>query len=222
MSAAAFIDAGGTLTPIPTLISFIHFYGGSPATHIDEMQHKLAAGASRKDVNEDYYRAFAGERWSEVQQAGYQWFAENNTGSFYRPEMLERIRTHKEAGESIVLVSGSWPVCLDPIVSDLQVTDVLCSNPIVDDSGVLTGELERVMIAEGKSEAVAEYASAHGLSLGDCSAYGDDISDLEMMEMVGNPVAIAGYGLDDIAAQRGWELIVPAPGSESVWGAGVG
>lgn len=222
MTAAAFIDAGGTLTPIPTLISFIHFYGGEPATHIDEMQQKLAAGASRKVVNEDYYRAFAGELWSDVQQAGYRWFAENNTGSFYRPEMLERIHAHKTLGDRIVLVSGSWSVCLDPIVQDMQVTDVLCSRPIIDHEGTLTGELERVMIAEGKSEAINEYAAAHGLRLADCAAYGDDVSDLEMMEIVGHPVAISGYGLDKIAVERGWELIVPQPGSESIWGAGVG
>lgn len=222
MSRAVFIDAGGTLTPIPTLISFIHFYGGKPGSFIPEMQRNVDAGADRKSINEQYYRAFAGESWAEVSEAGYRWFTESkNKGKFYRPEVLDRIRSHKEQGDIIILVSGSWRVCLEPFKDDIGVDEILCSEPNVTDDGYLTGELTSVMVGSGKSEAIIAFAHDRGIDLTEAVAYGDDPTDLDMLNLVGNPVVISGFGLDDIATEKGWEIIVPDHAYESEWGPGV-
>jgi phosphoserine phosphatase len=74
--------------------------------------------------------------------------------------------------------------------------------------GRLTGEVVRPVIGAAKADAVRDEAALGHFHLPDCHAYGDDTSDLPMLQTVGNPVVV---GHDPVlathAAAHGWRVI---------------
>jgi phosphoserine phosphatase len=77
--------------------------------------------------------------------------------------------------------------------------------------GVYTGEiLAPQTIGLGKAEAIREFLRGTGARAEDCYAYGDDISDLPMLQEVGYPRVISGgRGLESCARKRGWPVMAP-------------
>src|SRR5262249_44172009 len=76
---------------------------------------------------------------------------------------------------------------------------------IVD--GKYTGQLERYAYAEVKAEAIKELAGEHGLDLTASYAYSDSVTDLPMLEAVGNPVAVnPDRDLRREAEKREWQI----------------
>jgi phosphoserine phosphatase len=64
----------------------------------------------------------------------------------------------------------------------------------------LTGEQT---IGQGKARAVEGFWDRVGADARNSFAYGDDISDLPMLEAVGVPIVVAeGRGLEEVAEQR--------------------
>jgi hypothetical protein len=59
-----------------------------------------------------------------------------------------------------------------------------------------------------KGVALRSYAAAHAIQPSEIMAIGDNFNDLEMLELAGNPVAMAGSapGLLVIAQDRGWQI----------------
>ena len=77
--------------------------------------------------------------------------------------------------------------------------------------GRYTGEIRPPQcIGRGKAEAIARFLAATGVSAALCHAYGDDISDLPMLDSVGYPVVVRGSrDLEAQAMGRGWPVISP-------------
>jgi phosphoserine phosphatase len=60
-------------------------------------------------------------------------------------------------------------------------------------------------IGHGKDDALRSFLTPQGARAQDCYAYGDDISDLAMLEAVGMAVAVgATTDLTTLAGARGW------------------
>jgi len=122
----------------------------------------------------------------------------------FHPPVLDAFRRHTAAGDRTVLVSGSFPACLDPLARYLEAGAVLCSRPEVR-HGRYTGEILQPMIGAAKAAAVQADAAAHGIDLLDCYAYGDHISDLPVLGVVGAPVVVGDDPvLTDHAIRHGW------------------
>jgi HAD superfamily hydrolase (TIGR01490 family) len=127
------------------------------------------------------------------------------------PEVLRTLRGHRGTGDRVFLVSGSFFACLDPIAAAARVDAVYGTRPVVRD-GVLTGEVLVPVIAEVKARIVQVAAELLGLELARCSAYGDHISDLPMLDTVGRPVVVGGDpALAAVAEARGWPRLLPRP-----------
>jgi len=120
--------------------------------------------------------------------------------------LKRRLETHRLEGVQPVLVSGSMLPLLKPIARDLKVSNILCTKLIVNARRCLTGEIGSPQtIGEGKATAVKQFLAIHHTKSADCFAYGDDISDLAMLEAVGNPVTVGSHPeLLQISRQRGW------------------
>jgi HAD superfamily hydrolase (TIGR01490 family) len=119
---------------------------------------------------------------------------------------------HRAAGHIVVLVSGSFRACLDPLARELGARLVLCTEPIVDADGRLTGEVRQPMIGSVKVASVAAAMTTLGVRPADCHAYGDHASDLGMLAQVGHPAVV---GTDTVlvahATLHGWPVL-PATG----------
>jgi HAD superfamily hydrolase (TIGR01490 family) len=122
-------------------------------------------------------------------------------------EALELIDEHKKAGRLTVIISSSPAETVEPIGDYLGVDRTIATRARVDPEGRYTGELEFYAYAAYKAEAMREMAVGEGIDLAGSYAYSDSITDLPMLDMVGNPVAVnPDRELARIAHEREWEI----------------
>lgn len=215
VSRAAFFDVDNTLVTIITMFDFLEHdlaVSGRPASDYSRLMADLharkKAGQSREQTNRVFYRTFAGRAESELRERGIAWFGSRlRTGRLFDGSVLARLYSHARHGTKIVLVSGSFPPCLDPIAEHVGADMVLCSRPEVRD-GRYTGDLSTPMIGGQKAITARAVVSAHNIALRDCYAYGDHISDVPLMELVGHPMVVGNDPeLRAHAATRGWPSV---------------
>lgn len=121
-------------------------------------------------------------------------------------EALELIHDHRTAGRLICIVSSSPEEIVEPLASMLDVDRWIATKPAVVD-GRYTGELEFYAYGPAKAEAMQKLAGEVDIDLGGSFAYSDSPTDLPMLELVGNPVAVnPDRSLRRIAAERGWTI----------------
>ena len=122
-------------------------------------------------------------------------------------EALAIIEEHRGKGRRVVVISASPEEIVRPLCRYLGIEDVIATRAAVDDEGRYTGELELYAYGPGKAEAMLEMAEREGIDLGASYTYSDSITDLPMLETVGNPVVVnPNSELAAIAAERGWPV----------------
>lgn len=217
---ASFFDVDETLVAQKTLFSFLRFHltaEGRPPAAYDQAYAGLVRlkgrGASREEANRAYYTLYEGASADRLAEQGRVWFEEQlRAGGFFHGPGVEAFRRHREAGDPTVLVSGSFFACLDPIAEHLGADEVFGTSPLVLD-GRLTGEVARPMIGAAKADIALAWAAGHGVDPRDCFAYGDHVSDLELLRAVGHPTAVG----DDPALRA---YVVAVAGGRSLPGVG--
>ncbi|MFB6806822.1 HAD family hydrolase [Streptomyces sp. NPDC056387] len=196
-----FSDVDETLITVKSMFDFLHYqlvrrHGAAGEEEYERImaviRRRAGDGTPREDINRFYYSHYAGESVDTVRRLADDWFTERtaSTRGFYIDSTREALREHRAAGASLVLVSGSFPPLLEPLAHELGADAVLCTRPLSAD-GVYTGEVATPVIGEGKRAAVlAHLASRPDVDPRDCHAYGDHVSDLPMLELVGHPVVV--------------------------------
>jgi alcohol-forming fatty acyl-CoA reductase len=159
---------------------------------------------SRAHFNRAFYKNYAGWKPSRARHLGQESFAGFTLDRIF-PEALQQLRDHKAAGHRVVLLSGALDFLLEPM-KDLA-DDVLCST-LAQENGAYTGELTGAPVAgEARARMLASFARRRGLDLSRSYAYADSISDLPMLEAVGNAVAVnPDRRLGTAAKARGWKI----------------
>ena len=121
-------------------------------------------------------------------------------------EALELMHDHRAAGRVVCIVSSSPAEIVEPLANMVQVNRFIASKPRIED-GKYTGELEFYAYGENKVKALRDLADELGAELKNCFAYSDSVTDLPMLEAVGNPVAVnPDRELRKIADERGWTI----------------
>ncbi|GIF08519.1 HAD family hydrolase [Actinoplanes siamensis] len=196
-----FSDVDETLITVKSMFDFLRYQlvrqhgdaGEVRYERIMAMVHNMAGdGAPRADINRFYYRHYADQSVETIGRLAEDWFAERTASrrGFYIEATREALSAHRAAGATVVLVSGSFPPLLEPLAREVGADAVLCTRPIVAD-GRYTGEVATPVIGTGKSTAVlGVLESRPDVDPRDCWAYGDHVSDLPMLELVGHPVAV--------------------------------
>ena len=119
-------------------------------------------------------------------------------------EALELMHDHRTAGRLICIVSSSPEEIVEPLAKMLRVDHWIATRSEVVD-GKYTGELIFYAYGPYKAEAIEKLAAERGIALEGSFAYTDSITDLPMLEAVGNPVVVnADKELRQIALDRGW------------------
>lgn len=122
-------------------------------------------------------------------------------------EALAIIEDHRGAGRDIVVISASPEEIVRPLCKYLGIEDVLATRAEIDDEGKYTGEIAFYAYGPGKAAAMHALAEERGIDLDASYAYSDSITDLPMLEAVGNPVVVnPDSALAQIAEERGWEV----------------
>ncbi|MEE6273739.1 HAD family hydrolase [Georgenia wangjunii] len=121
-------------------------------------------------------------------------------------EAIDLIDAHHAEGQDVVIVSASSEAVVRPIAAMLGADHVIASR-LAAAEGRYTGELDYYAYGPAKAEAILDLAGRHGYDLAACSAYSDSVTDVPMLEAVGNPVAVnPDKALRREAVARGWEV----------------
>ena len=121
-------------------------------------------------------------------------------------EARELIEWHKGQGHDVIIISASASILVEPIARELGVDTVVATEMAVED-GRLTGEITRYLKGEAKADAVRAFAAEHGYDLEESYAYSDSATDIPMLQLVGNPVAVnPDRALKKHAASNGWDV----------------
>lgn len=194
--SAAFFDVDETLTTVKSMIAFLEYDWaaiGRPAADVEDAKRRLrevAARTSREEANRAYYRLYAGRSAAELVARGREWFGhELAGGGLFNPSVLGGFERHRRRGDLTVLVSGSFPACLDPIAAHIGAELTIGTMPEVVD-GVYTGEVDVPMIGQAKAAAARRVLSAHRIEPRHSYAYADHESDLPLLREVGIPTMV--------------------------------
>lgn len=125
-----------------------------------------------------------------------------------RPEAQALLDMHEAAGRHVYIVSASPVEIVGELARSLGIEGGLGTVSEIDD-GVYTGRLVGPFLyGEGKATTIRELADERGYDLQSCFAYSDSGSDLPMMQLVGNPVAVnPDRALQAVAHRRGWPIV---------------
>ncbi|MFC9295192.1 HAD family hydrolase [Streptomyces sp. NPDC057011] len=225
MTRAAFFDVDHTLTTSVGLFRFLSYWyaatGRPPHHYVRERQRfkaMTAAGIRREDTNRAYFGLYAGVDRALIEGLARDWFtAELAAGGHFNEPVLTALHDHREAGDLVVLVSGSFPALLEPLAEQVGAHHILCSEPEVHPvTDTYTGRLVRrphqPMIGQAKADAVRLFAAAHRIDLAASTAYGDHVSDVPMMEAAGRAVRVGcDPTLRQLGARAGWGYLPGAP-----------
>ncbi len=122
-------------------------------------------------------------------------------------EAIDLIRTHREAGRRVYLVSSSPSEIVDPLAVYLGTDGAVSTRARIDADGRYTGEVEFYAYGPTKATAVRALAEEQGIDLAASYAYSDSATDLPMLAAVGHPVAVnPDRELRRTALANGWEI----------------
>ena len=125
------------------------------------------------------------------------------------PQMLEEVRAHQDAGRPTFIVSAASDGLVKLLAGVLAMEGGIGTRYEVDSDGNYTGLLDGGLnYGPGKVAPMKAFAVSHEIDLEASWAYSDAVSDLPMLELVGQPVAVnPDAELAVIAAERGWRVM---------------
>ncbi|MCS6712061.1 HAD-IB family hydrolase [Brachybacterium sp. EF45031] len=165
--------------------------------------------ADRRDRSElirSVNRRYAGYRSAQLRELVAGPLGERIRASV-RPEALEVIRRHREAGHRTVLVTGALDVLVEPLADLFD--EVVATRMDEDADGVLTGFLATPpVVDEARANWLRKYAAERGADLAASYGYGDSHADAAWLELVGHPHAVSpDLGLFAVAKKKRWRIL---------------
>jgi len=213
----AFYDFDGTMAS-GTIVHRYAYFAGRQASRADSLRRQaqlllklpLFVGlnrVSRQRFNEAFFREYRGLSEHVLAHLGRRVLDEQIRPTIY-PAARAALAADRAAGYRLVLLSGELDLALRPVAEELGFDDLVC-NQLVFHDGVASGEVVAPLLAEReKAAAIRQLCQLHGADPTTARAYSDSLSDLPMLEEVGQPFAVNPEGrLRKVALARGWPVM---------------
>lgn len=219
MKKFSFFDVDETIIYEKSMFSILteiskHFIYIKPDKIQERLQKMRNAGMDRATVNGAFYKELKGLLKDDVctisQKYIYNKIANNK--KFIIKKVVSQLELYRRENYQPVFLSGSAIDFIKPLADYLNVEHCLATHLAINDEGKYTGEIDGgSMIGEGKKNAVIKFLSSYHVDPMNCAGFGDHISDLDFLELVGEPhvVATNDKNLVSIAAKRNWPVIYP-------------
>ena len=125
------------------------------------------------------------------------------------PQMLAEIHRHQDAGRPTYIVSAAGSEMVVSLARVLSMDGGIGTRWAIGDDGVYTGDMEGPFVyGPGKVKEMEIVADADDLDLSTSWAYSDSLSDLPMLEAVGNAVVVnPDKALAKLAMEREWQVM---------------
>lgn len=95
----------------------------------------------------------------------------------------ETIKELKNKGYKIATITGSFEIISNHIKDKLGL-DFAFSNSLMEEDGLLTGEVEGPLVKGSKADVLKELSEKENISLENCVAVGDGANDISMLKSV--------------------------------------
>lgn len=126
----------------------------------------------------------------------------------FNAKVLERLKRHQEENIHILLVSGAYTQFLERVTDGLVFNQIIGTDIFYKDDKVYTKNAINHVNGQKKTLKVHEALDGHQIDWENSYAYGDSFSDMPVLELVGNPVAVRPEEkLRSLANARGWEVM---------------
>jgi putative phosphoserine phosphatase/1-acylglycerol-3-phosphate O-acyltransferase len=151
--------------------------------------------------------AWIAGRVEEVIQADCVDWYRRTIRPYVYPEMAATVDAHRQKGHRLVILTSATRYLAEPLAADLGIPHVIVTQLVVRD-GRFTGEAVRpVCYGKGKTYWAERFAAEHDVDLGRSYFYTDSITDLPVLERVGEPRVVNPDPLLKRTAQRrGWPV----------------
>jgi HAD superfamily hydrolase (TIGR01490 family) len=122
---------------------------------------------------------------------------------------INRMRWHLERGHRVVLVTGTLAPLARAMARHLPYGVEVRATELQTKDGQFTGRLSGAHLSfEEKERVIRREAARADLNLSKSFAYGNEMSDIAMLEAVGHPAAVnASWRLNRKARRRGWTIL---------------
>ncbi len=187
---AAF-DFDGTITQRDTLAGFLVAAAGRTAVARSSARRLAGMVAGlRDDAARDAAKAavlgdvLGGRSHHDLLAAGQRYATQLPAG--YRPDIVDRVRWHRDEGHEVVIVSASLRYYLDPVAKALGIDHVIGVEMAVGDDGSLTGALAAPNV-RGAQKATRLTAWLGDRPADELWAYGNSSGDEALLAMADHP-----------------------------------
>ncbi len=140
----------------------------------------------------------------------FKWIEDSYFTRRLRPDMVDLLQRHHSQGHVTIILSGSFQGFLEVARSRLG-ADYAVGSRLRMDGHRCSGVTEKPLcFGKNKVTLLRQSISNLGLELdfGASFAYADSLTDVPVLEMVGNPVAAyADAGLVKLAGKKGWRVL---------------
>jgi len=126
----------------------------------------------------------------------------------FNQDVVSRIKKHAADDLTVILVSGAFTPLLQAVTIDLPFDNVIGTDiPLKEHTIDTKSELFYVQGTK-KNESVHALFKNIEVDWENSFSYGDSFSDLSVLELVGNPVAVKPEkSLRSVAENRDWEIM---------------
>ncbi len=157
----------------------------------------------------------AGQREEEVAAFCERWYHEE-VRRFLVPEVRDLLEWHRSQGQRPVLISSSTVYLAAPLAAELGVEDLLVTRLEVVEGRFTGRAVAPLCYGRGKVHWAERFAAEEGIDLGASFFYTDSVTDVPLLERVGQPrVVNPDRLLRREARRRGWPVLRPGRASSS-------
>lgn len=123
------------------------------------------------------------------------------------PEAQEAVQQHQFKGETVVIISNATTYAIKPLAEYLGIPYVLGTILQVHESRFTGDFIEPLCFAQGKVYWAKKLMRELGGEFSRATFYTDSITDLPLLELVGNPQVVnPDPKLRALAKKRGWHI----------------
>ena len=163
-------------------------------------------GKMKENLMKKYLNALEGLSEEEI-RAFFDEVAIDMKHAFHT-EVVERLEKHAANGDYTMIVSGAFTPVLETAVAHLPVDHIIGTDvPFKNDTFKRNSTIYHIQSLR-KKVVVHDHFRGQTIDWENSYAYGDSYSDLTVLELVGNPIAVnPKVKLREVAVRNNWEII---------------
>jgi HAD superfamily hydrolase (TIGR01490 family) len=137
-----------------------------------------------------------------------QQFIDDKIRPIMSPASFDLIDKHKQAGDTLVVITATNSFVTAPIVEAFGIEHLLATEPEKDAHGFTGRVAGTPCFQQGKVTRLQEWMQQKQMDLRGSWFYSDSHNDLPLLQQVDHPVAVdPDHQLEDHANQQGWPII---------------